>query len=131
MLTPSSEETSMTKLTITSTYTDDHLPCVDFDYGDNGYSLCWTDHALIARLEAVQDGEMSLKVACKKYPILAEILNNPLAEKFNEDGQEIIPERDEERQDEIQYFISCGCLTCFLPEKKVTKKKVAKKGKKS
>jgi hypothetical protein len=65
---------------ITNTYTDDKMPCVEFNHNGHKFELTWTNANLIACLELVQDGAIELTAALKKYPTILAIINNPTDE---------------------------------------------------
>lgn len=91
------------KIKLGHTFTDDHLPCFGFKYGTTNYELWWTSDSLYGKLELVESGDITLKLACKKYPQFYAALTGSLK-----------PDDDEEY---LEWFLDAGYL------KSTTKKK--------
>jgi len=62
---------------ILNEWTDDHLPCVNFEHEGNTFEIWWTDSRLVGRLEMVEEGDLSLDKALKSYPNLKQLMENP------------------------------------------------------
>lgn len=84
---------------IIKTWTDDHLPCVSFMHNDKKYELCWTERGFVGRLELVQEGDVTLEKAAKKYPELLAALNGKLAHEELDDKNNLV------------WYLDAGCLT--------------------
>ena len=74
-------------------WTDDHLPCFCFEHNEYLFEVWWSDRALVGKLEMVEDGEITLEKALKKYPDLLKIVTDPinndveLDDEVGEDGK--------------------------------------------
>lgn len=95
------------KFKINSTWSDDHLPCVEFELNSKTYDLCWTGHGLLGKLELVESGDITLETALKNDKDLLSALRGTLeVEETNEDTGEQI------------WYVDSGCLTLYVEGKK-------------
>ena len=97
------------QINIINQYTDDHIPCVDFTYGNIEYNLLWTDAKIIGMLECIADGDIDISVLTKKFPELYNIIIDPES-AVNEDVDKDDPNR-------VTVYINAGCLTFVRPVK--------------
>lgn len=88
-------------------WTDDHLPCVSFETNGTTIQVNWTERSLVGRLEMVEDGDIPLELALKKYPSLLTIINDP----FNvQDGEGITRVDEREEDGDLCYDIDLGLV---------------------
>ena len=86
-------------LKITNTFTDDHLPCVEFTLDGKNIDIWWTDDRLVGKLALVEEGMISLEKAMKNYPqTLKAILTG---------------ENPEEEEDKSVWYTDSGCLMIY------------------
>jgi hypothetical protein len=78
---------------ITGEWRDDHLPCVSFEHNGTNFMICWTDAALIGKLQLVEDGDVTIETALKREQILLSIINDPF-NVVDSENCERIDERD-------------------------------------
>lgn len=94
---------------IINEWTDDHLPCISFEHGGNKFEINWTDTTLVGKLQLVEDGDVTLERALKKYPSVLNIIQNPYDCVFAspEEGERV----EEEEEGAATYETDFGFIT--------------------
>jgi hypothetical protein len=93
-----------------SVWTDDHLPCVSFYHNNNYFEVWWTDPALGGKIEMVEEGDVSIEKAFKKYPELLKIVLDPT----NEETKEWLDdEEDDYDGDKVSWCTPVGMVSWF------------------
>lgn len=85
---------------VTNEFTDDHLPCVEFEHNGVKFELCWTSNKVIGALELLENGDLDMVKFAKRFPQLYNAITNPQDvedEDNNEDGK-------------VTAYIDEGCL---------------------
>ncbi len=90
---------------ITKTFTDDHIECVGFLYNSQYFELMWCGGEFVGRLRMIEEDELTLKKALKKYPEFLAALN----------GDESLI--DDKSENEITYQTDAGYLTLYVDGK--------------
>lgn len=93
---------------INSTWTDDHLPCVSFTHNNRYFEIWWTDPALYGKLDLVEDGDITIELALKKYPQLLRVIQDPTDVENLKDLMD-----DIEGDDKISFSTDAGWISWF------------------